>query len=623
MIIALAGHVDHGKTAIVKALTGVDTDRLAEEQARGLTIDLGFAYTDLDGLRIGFVDVPGHHGFIHNMVAGVARKQYALLTVAVDDGIMPQTEEHLQILHLLGLDSGCVALNKVDNADEHQQQQVELQLRKFLEQTFLSDAPIIRVSAKTGVGISDLQESLAKAASRIERAPCARAFRLPIDRVFSRQGLGTIVTGTVYDGFVTVGDDVYLSSIQKSVRVRRLIVNGLPSEIGRVGDRCGLQLAGVNTNEISRGDWLREPDTISATDTITLRFDLAVGFPREIKNWCQVHVYHGTAHRLGKLFILNETLVQGTKGLVDVSVESPLHIAIGDRVIIRDQGLNTTIGGGTVIAATKAKTRRRFPSRIKHLTDISKWVERAEPKQALLDACLMKCVDGEVFRKQWNLSKEQFNAVVDRNSLQQINNRLLAKSKLADTQKQLTLVLDEYHDAKPSQFGLSLRQLVKKTDLDEETVRFTLIHARNTSRFQVQGGQFASARRADVELSYNKELFDRILPFIDTQQPAPVGDIARELQVPLRILEREIKRMLKARLFVQVSEKRYFSETRMRELAEHACSLDKFGPFTVKQFRDKCGMGRMICIDVLEHFDKVRFTRRELDTRRVIGTYAP
>jgi len=300
MIITLAGHVDHGKTTIVKAVTGIDTDRLAEEQARGLTIDLGFAYTDLDGHRIGFVDVPGHHSFIHNMIAGVARMQHALLTVAADDGIMPQTEEHLQILQLLGLDSGTVVLNKVDNADENQLQTVENQLRDCLKPTFLHAASIIKVSAKTGVGISTLQESLADAASRVERVPSSRAFRLPIDRVFSRQGLGTIVTGTVYDGEVNVADDVYLSAIQKNVRVRRLVANGLPSQIARAGDRCGLQIAGVNASEISRGDWLRARDTIATTDTMTLQFELAEGFSREIKNWCHVHVYHGTAHRLGK-----------------------------------------------------------------------------------------------------------------------------------------------------------------------------------------------------------------------------------------------------------------------------------------------------------------------------------
>lgn len=623
MIITLAGHVDHGKTAIVKALTGIDTDRLAEEQARGLTIDLGFAYTDLYGHRIGFVDVPGHHSFIHNMIAGVARMQHALLTVAADDGIMPQTEEHLQILQLLGLDSGTVVLNKVDNADENQLQRVETQLREFLKPTFLRDANIISASAKTGVGISALQLSLADAASRMERVPSSRAFRLPIDRVFSRQGLGTIVTGTVYDGEVKVADDVYLSAIQKHVRVRRLVANGLPSEIARAGDRCGLQIAGVNASEISRGDWLLEPDTNATTDTITLQFELAKGFPREIKSWCHVHVYHGTAHRLGKLFLLNEALVHGTKGLVDILIETPLHIAMGDRVIIRDQGLDTTIGGGTVIATTRANTRRRFPSRIKQLTDISESVNQAEPKQVLLDACLVKCVDGEIFRKQWNLSQAQFNAIIDRNSIQQVNNRLLAKSRLDDTRKQLTLVLDEYHAANPNQYGLSLSQLVKKTLFDEETVRFTLIHGRTTGFFQVQGGQFASAHRAEVKLSYNKDLYDRILPLIDTKQPYPIGDIARELKVPLRNLESELKRMLKAKLFIQVSEKRYFSENRLRELAELARSLDKSGPFTVKQFRDKCGMGRMICIDVLEYFDKVRFTHRELDTRRVVSTYTP
>ncbi|MXW08049.1 MAG: selenocysteine-specific translation elongation factor [Gammaproteobacteria bacterium] len=623
MIVTLAGHVDHGKTAIVKALTGIDTDRLAEEQARGLTIDLGFAYTDFDDHRIGFVDVPGHHSFIQNMIAGVARMQHALLTVAADDGIMPQTEEHLQILQLLGLESGTVVLNKVDNVDEYQLQTVNAQLRDFLKPTFLSDAPIINTSAKTGVGLSTLRDSLTNSASLTERHPSSRAFRLPVDRVFSRQGLGTIVTGTVYDGEVKVGDDVHLSAVENSVRVRRLIANGLPSQIAQTGDRCGLQIAGVNATEISRGDWLRDPDTAATSDAMTLEFELAVGFPREIKNWCHVHVYHGTAHRLGKLFLLEAPLVHGTKGLVDVSVDTPLHIAMGDRVIIRDQGLDRTIGGGIVIATTAPFTRRRFPTRLQQLKELTKSVSLAEPRLALLEACRLKSVKGEEFRKQWNLSQVQFNSVVDWNTIQQVNNRLLAKSKLDTTRKQLTLVLDEYHAANPNQFGLSLSQIVQRISLDEETVRFTLTHGRNTGFFQVQRGQYASARRTEVTLSYNKDLYARILPLIDTQQPYPIGDIARELRVPLRSLETELKRMLKAKLFVQVTDKRYFSANRLRELADIALALNKSGPFTVKQFRDKCGMGRMICIDVLEHFDKVRFTHRELDTRRVVGNYRP
>ena len=623
MIVTLAGHVDHGKTAIVKALTGVDTDRLAEEQVRGLTIDLGFAYTDFDGHRVGFVDVPGHHSFIHNMIAGVARMQHALLTVAADDGIMPQTEEHLQILQLLGLKSGTVVLNKVDTVDETQLRQIVLQTREFLKQTFLRDAPIIEVSAKTGSGINGLRKELVTTANRLEKQQRPRAFRLAIDRVFSRQGLGTVVTGTVYDGEVHVGDDVHLSSTQKPVRVRRLIANGLPSQIARMGDRCGLQIAGADANEITRGDWLRDPDTIATSNAFTLQFELAAGFTRAIKNWCHAHVYHGTAHRLGKLFLLGGVLMPQTKELVDISVAKPIHLAIGDRVIVRDQGLDTTIGGGVVIATTAATTRRRLLTRVQQLKDSIEAVNRDKPEQALLEACTRKCVNGEIFRREWNLSEAQFNSIVNRDSIQQVNQRLLSRSTLDTVQEQLTIALDDYHKKNPNKFGLTLPKLVKNTSVDTETVRSSLTHGRNTGRFQFQAGEYASATRKEVTVTYNKNLYDKILPLIDTRQPYPIGDVARELKIPLRVLESELKRMLKAKLFVQISEKRYFSAPRLQELADIVRELNKSGPFTVKQFRDMCGMGRMVCIDVLEHFDKVRFTQRNKDTRSIVGNFAP
>lgn len=621
MIVTLAGHVDHGKTAIVKALTGVDTDRLEEEQARGLTIDLGFAYTDIDDRRIGFVDVPGHHSFIHNMIAGVARMQHALLVVAADDGVMPQTEEHLQILQLLGIEQGTVVLNKVDRVDNSQLRQVVLRLRNFLKQSFLRNAPIVEASAKTGLGIETLRDSFSNRMRQLEKNLVPRAFRLAIDRVFAKQGLGTVVTGTVYDGEIRVGDDVYLSSIQTRVRVRRIVANGLPSQVAHAGDRCGAQISGVHSNKVSRGDWLRDPETVFATDTLTVHFELATGFPRDIKSWCRVHVYHGTSHRLGKLFVLDSILNQGAKGIVDIVVAEPLHVAVGDRIIVRDQGLERTMGGGIVIATTAPASRRRLPVRVQRLRAFTSLVAPDSPKQALIQSCKTKCVNGDEFRLQWNLTKGQFNSSVDRDTIQQVNNRLLAKSTVEIVRTQLSSVLDEYHKTHTHEFGLTAKQLAKKTSRDTETVRCVLTHGQNTGQFHTKAGQYATTDRSDVTVSYNKDLYKNLLTLIDTQQPLPVGDIARELKVPLRILENEIKRMLKAKLFVQVSEKRFFTGKRLQELAEIAGTLDKSGPFTIKQFRDQCGMGRMICIDVLEYFDKVRYTQREADSRRVVGKF--
>lgn len=621
MIVTLAGHVDHGKTAIVKALTGIDTDRLAEEQTRGLTIDLGFAYTDFDDHRIGFVDVPGHQSFIHNMIAGVAHMQHALLVVAADDGVMPQTKEHLQILQLLGLEHGTVVLNKVDAVDEIQLQQITLEIRNFLNPTFLSSRPIIEVSATAGTGINDLRSSLAALAGQFNQRRDARAFRLAIDRVFSRQGLGTIVTGTIYDGELQEGDEVYLTSLQKCVRVRRLVANGLPTDVARTGERCGAQISGASSKEITRGDWLRDPKTIASTNNFTIQFELAADFSRDIKSWCRIHVYHGTSHRLGQLFLLGGALNPGSNTIVDIVVADALHVAVGDRVIVRDQGLDTTMGGGIVIATNAPTTRRRLPARIQHLRNMASAVEKNAPNRALLQSSTLKCVNGDEFRSQWNLTEGQFNSIVNRSTTQQVKNRFLDKTTLQTVRTQIENVLDKHHETSSNEFGLTISQLAKKTSRDSETVRFVLTHGRNTAIFQAKAGQYATTSRINVQVSYNKQLYKNLLPLIAIRQPYPVGDLARELKVPLRILENELKRMLKAKLFVQVSDKRYFTENRLQELANLASVLSESGPFTVKNFRDQSEMGRMVCIEVLEYFDKIRYTRRESDTRRVISKF--
>ena len=622
MIVTLGGHVDHGKTAIVKSLTGTDTDRLAEEQARGLTIDLGFAYTDIGEHRIGFVDVPGHHSFIHNMIAGVTRIQHALLVIAADDGVMPQTKEHLKILQLLGVKQGTVVLNKVDCVDPAQLERVAHEAKIFVHQTFLSTASIIKVSAITGAGITNLRESLARHANQVVEADSLGAFRLPIDRAFSQQGIGTIVTGTVYSGEINVGDEVYLTSLRQCVRIRSLVANGLSNKVARAGDRCGVQLAGTNLNEVARGDWLCSSETTNSSSAFTLQFELTEQFPREIKSWCQIHLYHGTTHRLGKLFPLERNLLPRMKGLVDVTVSKPLHIAVGDRVIVRDQGLETTMGGGIVIDTIAPTTRRRLTNRVQRLQELSKAVNSCDPNLALLRTSMHKCVNGDEFRKRWNLTHDQFSSIVDHTVIQQVNNRFLAKSKLTNVQRQLEVSLSELHESNPSVFGLTLPELSEKTSLDSETVRFVLIHGCNTGHFQVQSGQYAVATRQKVTVSYNKDLYKNLLPLIDTQQPYTVGDLARELKVPSRMLENELKRMVKANLFVQVSEKRFFTENRLQELAIVAVELNKTGRFTVKQFRDKCGMGRMVCIEVLEYFDRRGFTQRQEDTRATISNFS-
>ena len=299
MIVTLAGHVDHGKTSIVRALTGVDTDRLAEEKRRGLTIDLGFAYTDIGGRRIGFVDVPGHHRFVHNMVAGVATRQHALLVIAADDGVMPQSREHLQILRLLGLSAGVVALNKIDRVGTERIAEVHQQIRALVAGSFLDDADIIALSCETGTGIDKLRHHLEGAALAANESADGRPFRLAIDRAFTVRGSGVVVTGTVVSGTAAVDDRVVLASTGTAVRIRGLHVQDEASSSATAGDRAAVNLAGVGVDEVGRGDWLQAPEIREPIKRFAMRLDVLDDFPRALKHNAPVHVYHATSHSQG------------------------------------------------------------------------------------------------------------------------------------------------------------------------------------------------------------------------------------------------------------------------------------------------------------------------------------
>ena len=305
MIVTLAGHVDHGKTSIVRALTGTDTDRLAEEKRRGLTIDLGFAYADIAGHRVGFVDVPGHHRFIHNMVAGIAGQQFALLVVAADDGVMPQSKEHLQILRLLGLSRGLVALNKVDRVAAERVGEVQDQIRGLTADSFLDGAPIIELSCETAVGFDTLRKHLGVAAAReADRDPGA-PFRLAIDRAFTIRGSGVVVTGTVASGRTSVGDRLVLASTGHAARVRSLHVQDEAANQATVGDRAAVNLAGVAADDVKRGDWLLDPPIRDPQTDFVAALTVVDDFPRAAKHNVPVHTYHATSHAQGRLLLLD------------------------------------------------------------------------------------------------------------------------------------------------------------------------------------------------------------------------------------------------------------------------------------------------------------------------------
>ncbi|MCY3626899.1 MAG: selenocysteine-specific translation elongation factor [Gammaproteobacteria bacterium] len=621
MLITLAGHVDHGKSAIVKALTGTDPDRLEEEQRRGLTIDLGFAYTDFNGVRLGFVDVPGHHKFIHNMIAGVAKKQHALVVIAADDGIMPQTKEHVNILELLDLQRGTVALSKVDRVENNDLNKVKMQVQQFIKNTFLSKAKIVEVSIPEQRGLDQLVKTIVNVEQHAEVQTPKRSIRLAIDRAFSPKGEGTVVTGMLIDGYLSVGDVLVIPRSGKQVRVKKIVANGVEAHNARVGDRCGLQLTGEKVTNIFRGDWLRDPECNFTSKQFTVQFRVLNDFPRTIQHWTPVHLYHGTFHSEGRILPLQHSLTAGDLGLVDIQCHASLSMALGDRVIVRDRDQSRTIGGGQIVSVIAPSTRRRLTTRLENLSKLTEYVSQENVQGAIESVCRENCVKIRELGQSWNLNASKFTTHLDQQNVAILNERLLSQDKLRDVQNQIYQFLKNFHQQHPTLIGASTNEIWRAMSNDIETIRFVLEHSVLNGRFSVNSGKYSLSTHTATAPNYNQSLYQQVLCYVDVVQPLTIGDIARELRIPNKSLEMEMQRFVVAKLLIKVSPKRYYTLKRLKELAIVVDELATHRPFTVQEFRDASKMGRMAGIEVLEYFDQIRFTRRDEDVRRIIGTF--
>ncbi|MCY4012279.1 MAG: selenocysteine-specific translation elongation factor [Gammaproteobacteria bacterium] len=613
MIVTLAGHVDHGKTSIVRTLTGVDTDRLAEEKRRGLTIDLGFAYADIHGQRVGFVDVPGHHRFIHNMVAGVAGRQFALLVVAADDGVMPQSREHLQILRLLGLQRGLVALNKVDRVDDDRVTEVRRQVRDLGSGTFLEDAPIIDLSCESGTGFDGLRAHLADAATRTPDREQDAPFRLAIDRAFTIRGSGVVVTGTVTSGSAAVGDRLVLASTGAAARVRGLHVQDESASRATTGDRAAINLAGVAVDEVGRGDWLLDPDVRDPQTGFAARLSVVDDFPRPVRHNAAVHVYHATSHAHGRLLLLDSARVPpGGEALVDVLCDTPLHVKVGDRVVLRDQDLERTLGGGRVVDLGVPRTRRRGEGRRTRLSGL----DSGDPAGSLVHLAVVEPVDGTVFARDWNARVASVDALATDQGLEQIDGHWLAPALIATARQQVETALSAHHQAHPDSDGMTLEALAGR----DPTRRLVLAQLVERGTVRVGNGLYADAAHRATLPDDVSRLFGSVEQMLDSIQPPSLGDLAKRLKRPFTPFEQDMRALPAFGLAVRISPTRYYLPGRLLELANTAINLDSAGPFTVRQFRDATGVGRNVVIEVLEHFDAKGFTRRQGDTRTVVAT---
>src|SRR5262245_41467303 len=379
LILGTAGHIDHGKTSLVKALTGIDCDRLPEEKARGITIDIGFATLDLGEYKLGIVDVPGHERFVKNMLAGATGIDLAVLVIAADDSIMPQTREHLEILKLLGLRHGLIALTKSDLVDDTTIEVVELEIRELVAGTFLENAPIVRTSAQTGQGIAELKEAIAEVCKKVEAKSGAEWFRLPIDRSFIVQGHGTVVTGSVTSGSVRVGDEVEWQPRGEKVRVRSLQNHDKAVEEVHRGMRAAINLAGVHHEDVIRGQEVATPGYLEPSRVVTVRLHCLADMKKPIKHRSPVRFHVGTSEIMGQVSLLNcDAVAPGQWGLAQIFLEEPATCTWGQPFVIRGSSATVTLGGGQVLQPVAKKIRRRHLEILERVEKL--WTGNAEER---------------------------------------------------------------------------------------------------------------------------------------------------------------------------------------------------------------------------------------------------
>lgn len=630
LIIGTAGHIDHGKTALVKALTGVDADRLKEERERGITIDLGFAYKPLpDGDVLGFVDVPGHEKLVRNMLAGATGIDHVMLVVAADDGPMPQTAEHLAIVDLLGLQRGIVVLTKADLVGPDRLAAAIGEVRALLAGSVLAEAPLLPVSSLTGAGIDALMAHLLQARQAVQAhgavGPVRRTggFRLAIDRSFTLQGVGTVVTGTAVAGAVSVGDLLTLSPRGTEVRVRGIHAQNRTAQRGQAGERLALNLAGVQKGDVRRGDWLLTPALHRPTQRLDVRLKVLAGEAKALAHWTPLHLHLGAEDVGARLVLLEgEPIAPGRSALAQLDLDRPIGALHGDRFIVRDQSALRTVGGGVVVDAFPPPTRRHRAQRLEVLAAL----QRPTPSQALAALLALQQsngVDARQFATLWNLPEPErlaLQAEVAHRAIADGSQELLfAPGQIERCEARIAEHLGAHHRKSPDSPGLRQETLQRAIRDKPGGAVFALLLRSLVQRGKLKrSGPHLALTGHDASLQgAEKQLWERIKPWLDEGGVHPpkfsemlLRDRNLRKDAALRVLQR-LERMGKVHA---VGAEYYIQTEHLLALAVQAHDLAAADPhrrLNLKEFREASGVSRHLSMPLVEYFDKIGLTQRD------------
>jgi selenocysteine-specific elongation factor len=628
IIVGTAGHIDHGKSALVEALTGTHPDRLEEEKRRGITIDLGFAFLEEDGVRFGFVDVPGHERFVSNMLAGAAGLDMVLLVIAADESIKPQTREHFDICRLLGVKRGVIALTKSDLVDADTAGLVRLEVEEYLRGTFLENAPIVPVSAKTRAGLAELKKELHGAAVDVRGKDAARHFRLPIDRAFSIKGFGSVVTGTLISGSVGPGDEVELLPERKLLRVRGVQSGGKAVERSVAGQRTAVNLAGIEHTALERGMVLVTPGKFRATRRIDMQLELLPSAPK-LKQRSRVHFHSGTSETIAEMFLFGRSeLAPGQSAFAQVRLQDEILVLPGDRLIVRQFSPVTTIGGGVVLEALARRPLTRDTGRVAFLETLGRG-DRVEILATMADRSLGGIAFQDISARTGWLDDE----------IRDVAQKLIASGHARNVADPLILVpakafeearqkiaarVERFHKENPLLPGI-LREDLRSSlgrRVRPETFRTALDELVAQKRLELLGEivkRAGSAITLEPEEARAKEQIETAFATAGLTVPA-VKEVLGGLSVETKRAERILQMLLRDKNLVRITPELIFHRDALAHLKQRLSTYKKSKGerISVPVFKELTGITRKYAIPLLEYLDRERVTRRAGDERVIL-----
>jgi len=631
IILGTAGHIDHGKTSLVKALTGIDTDRLKEEKERGITIELGFAHLRLpSGRRLGVVDVPGHEKFVKHMVAGATGIDLVMLVIAADEGVMPQTREHMEICTLLGVRHGMIALTKIDLVDEEMLELAREDVSSFVRGGFLEEAPLIPVSAATGQGIPELLAALERLAARVPERPPSSLFRLPVDRVFTMKGFGTVITGTLVSGRVQVGDPVMIYPQGLSSRVRGLQVHNEPVPAAEAGQRTAVNFQGLEKEAIERGCVLAFPGTLKPSYMVDLSFHYLASAPKPLKNRTRVRFHAGTSEILGNLILLEaDEIAPGETTVAQLRLDQPVALVKGDRYVVRSYSPVRTIGGGTILHPIPPKHKRLQPEIVSFLKAVAdcpaeELLERhiaqagfsgiSFAELRLVSALTDKALEGHL---QALLSRRAI-VLVDRDQRSYVH-----EGRFRELVGIVAGALTRYHRENPLKSGMLKEELKSRFPRPADPRLFQLVLQQMIREGSVlQEEKTVRLKTHEVALASDEaSLREEILRAYREcgLQPPFFRDIVQNLKADPRQAKDVLNLLIEEGKIVRTKEDLYFHHEAIEALRERMLSFFAQNPeMTPTQFKELTGGApRKFLIPLLEYFDGKNFTLRVGDVRKL------